>query len=645
MGVVALRGVDRVQPRRAARRLSAAHIELVALVALAAFLNLWRLSQNGWANLFYSAADRAMSSSWHNFWYASLDPTGVMTIDKPPLAVWVQSLSVRMFGYHPLSVLVPQALMGVLTVALVYDLTRRRFGRVAGFVAGVVLATTPITVAVSRHNNPDALLALCAVAAVWCTVRALERGAAWWLVAAGAWVGLGFETKMGAVLVVIPGLALAWLWLAPNGRLRAVGELLAAGVAAAVVGLAWPFSMALTPPRDRPWISGTADNSIWSLITSYNGLGRVTGQVGGPGLFTAPRTAWVFGGAPGPLRLLNQSLGVQAGWFAGVAVAGAAAIAIACRMRRRDGRSSWVIAVGGAFLAIAVVFSTARGIFHPYYVSLLAPFTAALAGAGVVQVVRAGGLARVLAPLALVAGVAAEVAVIDQSPTQPAWLVPVLLVGALVVGALLVALTNVRVRALLVALALVGLLAAPAAAAVETLGHRTSGTFPAGGPTGVVVARLRATTSARLRLRRRLDRLELAAVLGYIRKHGGGPLGVRSQSQAAEAIVTGNAQVAGLGGWSGLETRMSPSWFGSAVRRRQVRWVMFNGTLRLIPGRRIGVTMLLRTVAATCHRVPPAAYTGRVRIARGALYDCRGHSQAIERAAPAVLTASVPAFV
>src|SRR5207247_7975042 len=134
--------------------------------------------RNGWANEYYSAAVRSMSTSWHNFLYGSFDPSGVMTVDKPPLSLWVQALSARIFGFHPLSVLVPQALMGVATVALVYDLTRRRFGRPAGFVAGLVLATTPITVAVSRHNNPDALLVLCCTAAVWCLVRALEDGRA-----------------------------------------------------------------------------------------------------------------------------------------------------------------------------------------------------------------------------------------------------------------------------------------------------------------------------------------------------------------------------------------------------------------------------------------------------------------------------------
>jgi len=104
--------------------------ELIGLMALTALLNLWNLGINGWANTYYSAAVRSMSTSWHDFLFASLDKTGLMTVDKPPLAFWVQALSVRVFGYHPLSILVPEALMGVAAVALVYDMTRRMFGRV-----------------------------------------------------------------------------------------------------------------------------------------------------------------------------------------------------------------------------------------------------------------------------------------------------------------------------------------------------------------------------------------------------------------------------------------------------------------------------------------------------------------------------------
>src|SRR5262249_28331285 len=160
-----------------------------------------------------------------------------------------------------------------------------RFGRPAAFVAGLVLATTPIVVAVSRHNNPDELLVLCCVGALWLAVGALETGRTRWLVLGGVSVGLGFEAKMGVALMVVPGIRAAYLSVAPRGRWSAARQLLAGGAALAVVGLAWPVFVTLTPATDRPWISGTSDNSIWSLIFSYNGVGRIAGQSGGPAAF------------------------------------------------------------------------------------------------------------------------------------------------------------------------------------------------------------------------------------------------------------------------------------------------------------------------------------------------------------------------
>src|SRR5207245_5005886 len=142
--------------------------EPTALVALAAVLNLWALGRNGWANTYYAAAVRSMSSSWHNFLFASLDPSGVMTVDKPPLALWVQALSARVFGYHPLSLLIPQALMGVASVVLTYDLVRRRFGRIGGFVAGVGMAGPGSSVANSRPQNTEGLLVPFCVVASGC---------------------------------------------------------------------------------------------------------------------------------------------------------------------------------------------------------------------------------------------------------------------------------------------------------------------------------------------------------------------------------------------------------------------------------------------------------------------------------------------
>jgi predicted membrane-bound mannosyltransferase len=295
----------RTTSRRFAVSLPRVRPEFAALLIVAAGLNLWALERNGLANEYYAAAAQAMSSSWHAFLYGSFDAAGVMTVDKPPLALWVQAISVKLFGFHPLALLIPQALMGVASVALVYDLVRRRFGRAAGFVAGLVLALTPIGVAIARHNNPDALLVLCCVAALWCALRALDDGRTRWLVMAGVCVGLGFETKMGAALLVVPGIAAAYLWVAPRGRAIAVRQLLAGAAALVMVGA---LAIAETAPVRKAAL-GVALTALliapatWSVQT----LGHATsgtfpaggpasaGFAGGPGGQAGPGGG-MFGG-------------------------------------------------------------------------------------------------------------------------------------------------------------------------------------------------------------------------------------------------------------------------------------------------------------------------------------------------------------
>ncbi len=538
--------------RERTRTVRAPRPELALLIVVAGLLNLWALSRNGWANDYYSAAVRSMSSSWHNFLYASLDPSGVMTVDKPPLSLWVQALSVRVFGYHSLSVLVPQALMGVASVALVYDLVRRRFGRVGGFVAGLALAVTPIMVAVSRHNNPDALLVLCCVAALWFTVRGLEDGRLRWLVLAGVAVGLGFETKMGVALAVVPGIAAAWLWCAPRGRgrLHALRQLLAGGAAMVIVGGAWPALVELTPASDRPWISGTSDNSVLSLIFGYNGLGRVSGQSGGPG----GGGSSMFGGSPGPLRLLNSALGGQASWLLGFALVSGLGILVASRLKRAEPHTGWLIAVGGAFLTTAVLFSFASGIFHPYYVSLLAPFAAALAGAGAAQMIGGGLSARIVAPAAVIAGVVTELVIRSRYPGQLPWLAPVLIVvGGLAALALIVT-SGRRARAAAVGAAVVALLLAPSVWAIDTLGYATSGTFPAGGPASVEAAGGPGGFGGRAFARAGSG----PALFGPSGSHEGGAGARESRPPAGEAGLPG-AGVAGATGSPGEGSAAAPA--------------------------------------------------------------------------------------
>ncbi len=680
----------RVRVRTAARRTFGARPELSAVLAITAVLNLWGLGANGWANAYYSAAVRSMSSSWHDFLFASLDRTGLMTVDKPPLSLWVQALSARVFGLHPLSVLVPQALMGVAAVALIYDLTRRRFGRSAGFVAGLALATTPIVVAVSRHNNPDELLALCSVAAVWFAVRGLEDGRARWIVLSGLCVGLGFETKMGVALMVVPGIAAAWIWVAPRGRLVALRQLLAGGATAVLAGGAWPLLVTLTPAADRPWISGTSDNSIWSLIFGYNGLGRIAGQSGGPPGAAAggPGGAGgaLFGGPTGPLRLLAAGLGDQAGWLLGFAFAAGLVILVRSRLRRGDPQTGWLIAVGGALLTTGVAFSYASGIFHPYYVSLLAPFAAALIGAGASQMLRgarAGWPGRLIAPLLIAAGAASELYVLQRLNGALGWAQPLVIVvaGACAVAVLLR--PAFRLRTALVAVALGALLAAPAAWAVQTLGHPTSGTFPAGGPKSAQTGGGGGPggapgLAARGRFRgpgplaalpgrggplpgfgapssnqtghgfapfggpplgagagpgRSLsgpfggDSQTLKAAIRYARAHGGGAIGVSSQSSASQAIVSSGADVAGLGGFSGRESSVTASWLAAEVRAGRLRWILADQVAgpRLPGDTRTGSQSAIGVAQQACRAVTVPS----VRGASLKMYDCAGRAAEI----------------
>jgi 4-amino-4-deoxy-L-arabinose transferase-like glycosyltransferase len=685
-------------PRALARLM--AYPELLGLLAATGVLNLWNLSINGFANTYYAAAVKSMSTNWHDFLFASMDKSGLMTVDKPPLALWVEALSARVFGFSSWSILVPQALMGIAAAGLMYDMVRRRFGRFAGFVAGLTLATTPIIVAVSRHNNPDELLILCTVAAFWFALRAFDTGRTKWLVWCGVFIGLGFETKMLAALIVLPAIALAYFWVAPRGRMRAVRQLFAAGGVMAVVALAWPLLVTLTPAADRPWISGTADNSIWSLIFGYNGLGRVAGQAGGPSALGGGGGAGgVFGGPTGLFRLLESGLGDQAGWLLGFALVAAAALVVVSRLRRSDARTGYAIAFGGALLTAALVFSFASGIFHPYYVSYLAPMIAALVGAGAGIMLGSGRTARIVAPALIAGGAVTELVVLGELGGQLTWAVPLLVAVGGASAVLLATALPARLRRVAVGVALAALLAAPATWAAETLGHATSGTFPTGGPAsagtfgggpgggggfggghrfrggfggpggfapptgggtaqaGPGVGRSSGTITGNLPSPGGAGGFAgggggfagaggaaggfaggggagggfggqgvSTAVIKYVNAHGGGTIGVESQSSAATSILSDNANVAGLGGFSGRESSVTAKWIAMEVKEGRLRWIIGGGSGGFgAPGdTRTGSEAAFAVVEKAC---PSVTVDGTK------LYDCAGRASAIVKAA------------
>ncbi len=371
-------------------RVRARHLALGAVLALSAVLNTYRLSRNGWANAFYSAGVKSMLHSLHNFLFVSFDPGGLVTIDKPPLGLWAQALSAKVFGMTPMSVLLPEAIMGVVAVGLLYWVVTPRFGVLAGLASALTLALFPSFVAVARENAVDPLLILLMTLACGVGLRAIESGRLRTLLGCAALVGLAFNTKTLAAYLVVPGLALGYLVCAPAPLARRLVHLLVAGAVMLAVSFAWIAMVELTPASRRPFVGGSTNNSEIGLTFGYNGFGRVGGQLGGPGQIrvllkhgsladiekealrlralgknptglepglaptaaTPPKPAAgtparrlpprpskyladgrlrepiAFGGPPGPLRMFEAGLGTQGAWMLPFALVGMIAIAL-----------------------------------------------------------------------------------------------------------------------------------------------------------------------------------------------------------------------------------------------------------------------------------------------------------------------------
>ncbi|MFI8995721.1 glycosyltransferase family 39 protein [Streptomyces sp. NPDC053542] len=414
---------------------------LLLLLAVTAVLHLWDLGASGYANQFYSAAVQAGSESWKAFFFGSSDAANSITVDKPPAALWPMALSVRLFGLGSWQILVPEALMGVATVGVLYAIVRRRFGAGAGLLAGGALAITPVAALMFRFNNPDALLCLLMVCAIGCVLRALEDARTKWLILAGLCFGLAFLTKTLQAWLILPPLAVVYAVCAPTTVRKRIGQLLLAGLALLVSGGWWVALVELWPASSRPYIGGSQHNSFLELTFGYNGLGRIngneTGSVGGGG---GGRGGGGGGwGETGIGRLFSADMGGQISWLlpaalvlliAGLCVLWRARRATdALAAQRRDAFWVW----GGALLMTFATFSFMSGIFHQYYNIALSPYIAALVGMGAAVLWQRRRHVAATAVLAVtVAGTAVwSYVLLDRSPTWLPWLRWVVLVGGL----------------------------------------------------------------------------------------------------------------------------------------------------------------------------------------------------------------------
>ncbi len=455
---------------------------LAVLLITTAVLYLWGLGASGWANSFYSAAAQAGSQSWKAWFFGSFDAANAITVDKPPASLWIMGLSVRIFGLSSWSILVPQALMGVATVGVVYASVRRKLSPAAGLIAGAVVATTPVAALMFRFNNPDALLVLLMTLAAYSTLRAIEDGRRRWIIAVGALIGFGFLTKQLQVLLVVPPFALAYLVAAPHRLARRIGDLLVAGASMVAAAGWWIAAVMLTPASMRPFIGGSQNNSILELTLGYNGFGRLTGDETG----SVGTSMW---GKTGLTRMFDGVIGGQVAWLLPAALLFiVVGLWVTRRAPRTDAARASIIVWGGWLVVTALVFSLMKGIFHEYYTVALAPAIGAMIGIGahLLWQRRANLGARAAMAAAIVLTAVWSSDLLGRAPGWNTWLRPVILVGGLVTTLLILVGPRIVSTKVLAGAAIVAVgigLAGPTAWAVETASTPQNGSIVTVGPT------------------------------------------------------------------------------------------------------------------------------------------------------------------
>jgi 4-amino-4-deoxy-L-arabinose transferase-like glycosyltransferase len=528
-------------------------------------LRLWDLSANGFGNEYYAAGVRSMLQGAGLFFYNAFDPAGLVSLDKPPLAFWIQTIFAAVLGYGGWAIHLPQALAGTASVGLLYFLLRKPFGRTVALISAFLLALSPVAVAVDRSNNTDAWLVLFLLIAAWLALRG--RGLA--LVLAMVALGFAFNVKMLAALVCGPALLAGWWLSSPLDWPRRLGWMFISGLALAVVSLSWAVVFDLTPERLRPQAGSSRSGSMLELIVVHNGIERFVRDRAAPRPTAqappqAPRPAAYDAVPTGPLRLATPMLAGQFAWALPFAVLGA----ILGWRRRRAQVALWV----GWALAYGIVYSAAGGIFHLYYLATLAPPLAALAAIGGVELWRRGAASVAL-------GVAATAlwqayltgATLGWAAT---W------IGFPAVALLAAAAAAWRDRRLTALIGVVALLVLPTAWALSPVFSPGNLTLPSASlPRWLGLDDGRGPILSRTH-RSQGDDAKLLAFLEVQRGTSKFLAATSNALLASPLIIRSGQPVLAFGGYLGNDPIMSLDAFAERVKRGEVRYVL------LTPARR-----------------------------------------------------------
>jgi len=572
--------------------------------ALAAILYLWNLTLNGFANTYYSAAALAASQSWSAWFFGALDGGSFITVDKPPLSTMLMGLSVRLFGLSSWSILLPEALLGVGSVVLLFAVVRRQFGTAAATIAGVALAITPVAALMFRFNNPEALLTFLLILTAAGAQRAIEGGRHRWLVLAGVATGLAFLAKYLQGFLVGPAIVLAYGIAANASVRRRIAGVVVFSATTLVTAGAWVAAVVLTPADMRPYIGGSSSNSVLDLIFGYDGLGRLLGASSGS------NAGANFSGAAGMLRLFNAELGGNIAWLLPFsAIALVAGLILTARARRTDLARAGYILWGGWLVVTGLVLSLMSGGSHQYYTIVLAPAVAALTGAGFMALwdlrdrFRFGGLAL---SGAILVTTALSYLLLSRTPDLLPWLAPAVIAIGLGSAAFIAVpeLDSRKVGVMLAGAGLAAILAGPAAFTFQTVTTSQQGSIVTAGPTATVTDVLSGSSTGGMGGGRGMAPGGGGGTRGTPAGFAGGQPGtassstssgtlaeylVANQGSATWVVAVSSAQsaadlelqtrlpVMSTGGWSGSDNALTLDELKSLVASGELRYFIVGG--------------------------------------------------------------------
>ncbi|MCC5425339.1 ArnT family glycosyltransferase [Clostridium botulinum] len=671
------------------------NIALSLISILSLILNLANLNIEGYANQYYAAGVKSMTLSLKNFFFISFDPASFVSIDKPPLGFWIQAIFAKIFGFSGWSIILPQAIAGVVSVGLIYVIVKRSFGTAAGLISAICLAVTPVFVAVSRNNTCDNLLVLTLLLACLVLSKASEKGKLKYLLISLAIIGIGFNIKMLQAYMIIPAIYITYLLSNAVSFKKRIVHLMAGTIILILVSLSWAFIVDLIPEGNRPYVGSSTNNSVMELIIGHNGLERLgigskstqgggapggmdgknqqktdgtssatknknseqtskeNGQTGGetpsidndqmqgqpPSMDNGemqgapPNTqdggkgnanppsgdgkgpggmppgdngmqkpngggmGGTFGGqeVASVARLFsNNSLSDQIIWLFPLALFGFIAAAIKEKLNKTfDNKRKLSLVLWSMWLLPEFIyFSFTKGLFHPYYLTMLAPPIAALAGIGIVsmwELYNEEGWKSWILPVGLIADGLTQILILSYyyNISNTAKILTTTVAVLCIVSSIILAIVNLRknkkdilkfknikFKKSLVTIALMGLLITPLVCSATTIFYPMSGTFPSAGLS--------------LMTNKQKDGFNMGdpnsgntKLIEFLKSHKTNEkyLLVTSSTNgyASDIIINTGESIMALGGFFGTDKVITLDEFKKLVNNGEVRYVMVGG--------------------------------------------------------------------